>query len=357
MENLNEYASDITSGDGTNGILIEIFKRLGIEKGTCVEFGANDGLWNSNTAPFYKKGWQTILIEPGIDEYDKLNKNVEKFKNVFTLNCFVDAYPKDSPEHYEGHYHLDAILNDFNVQHEPHGIKFEKDFDLVSIDVDGNDYHIWSNFEQYKPKCVVIEYNQTIPPNLEYVDPIQKYLGTGASIKSFVMLAKEKGYSLVACTGSNLIFVSDDHISKLGEITTNVLDLFDLSNLTCLVSCQKQDRVYLTKKRPPNYYMTKEKIEKAYLLEFPPSAGETREIRKNSSQTPLHPVQAYYDRVFLSDSGNYCIRIVDDFMIFLKVEPGQTYSSSFSVIDINKIIQQALGRKPIIQSTIERKPK
>ena len=85
MENLNNYASDLTSGDGTNGILIEIFNRLEVDSGFCVEFGAADGVWNSNTHPFWSNGWSALLIETNPDVFDKLNKNVEnveKWRNM-----------------------------------------------------------------------------------------------------------------------------------------------------------------------------------------------------------------------------------------------------------------------------------
>src|SRR6202042_420938 len=44
-----------------------------------------------------------------------------------------------------------------------------KDFDVLSIDIDGNDYHTWNSTVLYKPKIVVIEFNPTIPAEFEYV--------------------------------------------------------------------------------------------------------------------------------------------------------------------------------------------
>ena len=98
LENLNDYTSNITSGDGTNGVLIEIFKRLNINFGFCVEFGAADGLWNSNTNPFWSNGWSALLIETDPGVFKKLNKNVENMENVITMNCHVSPHPEGESE-------------------------------------------------------------------------------------------------------------------------------------------------------------------------------------------------------------------------------------------------------------------
>ena len=321
MNNLNEYASDLTSGDGTNGILAEIFKRLEIKKGTCVEFGANDGLWNSNTYPFWKDGrWIALLIEPDTHIFNKLNKNVGSLNNVFAINSYVSPYPKGDPraEPPRGHYPLDTILQNFNNNvNSP--IRFEKDFDLLSIDVDGNDYHIWKNLKDYNPKCVVIEYNQTIPPSIEFIDDIQEYLGIGASIKSLEKLGEEKGYSLVSSTGSNLIFVDNTHIKKLGPITTRIEDLYDIGNLCCLVSTQKQDRVYLTKERPANYYMTFEKASRWLGRIYPNDQKELKLYKE------LYPVQVNYE---FSDHDS--VRIFDGCLVFEYKEKGLGEAIQFS---------------------------
>jgi hypothetical protein len=210
--------------------------------------------------------------------------------------------------------------------------KCDKDFNLLSIDVDGNDYHIWKNIKNYKPKCVVIEYNQTIPPNIDLVDEIQEYLGMGASIKSLEKLGREKGYSLVACTGSNLIFVDSHYIEKLGNITTDVKDLYDLKNLTCLVSTQKQDKVYMTKRRPPNYYMTMKKYVETAQVAFP----EDQKIIKKYNN--LYPVQINYEN---EDKDN--VRILDGKMIFEIIMGGESVLVYEKIENIKHLILREGG--------------
>ena len=90
--------------------------------------------------------------------------------------------------------------------------------DLLSIDIDGNDYHVWQAVECVKPKVVVIEYNAKFPPDLEWVMPYEEthaWMGTdkhGASLKAFERLGDRLGYSLVATniSGVNAFFVRKD---------------------------------------------------------------------------------------------------------------------------------------------------
>jgi len=97
---------------------------------------------------------------------------------------------------------------------------FPKEFDLLSIDIDGNDYWVWKALEDFSPRVVVIEYNAIFPPPIKWVmqyQPQGRWDGSshfGASLKSFEILAAQKGYQLVGCdfTGVNAFFVRKDLI-------------------------------------------------------------------------------------------------------------------------------------------------
>src|SRR6185437_13950018 len=75
--------------------------------------------------------------------------------------------------------------------------------DLLSIDVDGNDYWLWEALEAYRPRVVVMEYNAAhVPPDrwvLPY-DPDHRWAGDdvyGASLAALEELGKRKGYALL----------------------------------------------------------------------------------------------------------------------------------------------------------------
>ena len=96
-----------------------------------------------------------------------------------------------------------------------------EEFDLLSIDIDQNTYYIWEGLRGFRPRVVVIEYNSSIPPEIDWkveYDPDRICNGTnnfGASLKALEKLASQLGYSLVGCEfiGANAFFVRDDLVA------------------------------------------------------------------------------------------------------------------------------------------------
>ena len=50
---------------------------------------------------------------------------------------------------------VEALFAGAGVPEEP---------DVVSIDVDGNDYWIWRALERFRPRVVIVEYNGALDP-------------------------------------------------------------------------------------------------------------------------------------------------------------------------------------------------
>ena len=92
------------------------------------------------------------------------------------------------------------------------------DFDLLSIDIDGNDYHVLNAIRCVRPRVLVIEYNAKFPPPMDLVmpyDPHHTWDHTdfvGASLQAIASLAGRRGYRLVGTnlTGINAFFVRAD---------------------------------------------------------------------------------------------------------------------------------------------------
>jgi len=79
---MNKYAFNVYSQFGEDGIIEEIFNRLKIKKGFCVEFGACDGILLSNTRHLWEKGWAGVMIEKKQLEYQKMIQNYQNNKNM-----------------------------------------------------------------------------------------------------------------------------------------------------------------------------------------------------------------------------------------------------------------------------------
>jgi hypothetical protein len=193
------FAGNVTSQKGEDGVIAKILELIGVRDGWCVEFGAWDGKHLSNTYNLIaNKGFAAVLIEGGAKRFPAL---VETFRNnpkVIAINAFVG---------FSAHDGLDAILAKTAIS---------IDFDLLSIDIDGNDYHVWKAVTRYRPKLVVIEYNPTIPSVVEFVQRADLTVNHGSSIRSLVLLAKEKGYELVAATEYNCFFVKAEYFPLFG---------------------------------------------------------------------------------------------------------------------------------------------
>ena len=111
-----------------------------------------------------------------------------------------------------------AMVTAENIEELFEQLDVPQEFDLLNIDIDGNDYWVWQAVTRFRPRVVVIEYNATFGPEAEYVMPYRPdYLWdrssqTGASLKALERLVARKGYRLVGCnfTGVNAFFVRSD---------------------------------------------------------------------------------------------------------------------------------------------------
>lgn len=191
---LLEYKYNKYSQTGEDGIIAQILEIIPYGNKWCVEFGAWDGQYLTNTRNLIESSnFSAVLIEADKKRFQQLQSNYSQCGNVLAINQFV-GYREDD--------NLDCILS---------ATPIPLDFDLLSIDIDGNDYHVWRSFSHYKPKVVVIEFNPTIPTDVEFVQPADPSVNQGTSLLSLVKLGKEKGYKLVSVLPFNAFFVQDEY--------------------------------------------------------------------------------------------------------------------------------------------------
>lgn len=187
---LLRHASNINSLSGEDGIIESIFKTILPANRWCVEFGAWDGKTYSNTYNLMRHGsWSGVFVEADQDKFKDLTDTYRDNPRAHCINCWVNFVGENS---------LDALLARTPIP---------KDFDLLSIDIDGNDYHVWESMTLYQPRVVIIEFNQTIPSHIEFVQPRDMRVHQGNSARSLVNLGEQKGYELICVTDYNAIFV------------------------------------------------------------------------------------------------------------------------------------------------------
>jgi hypothetical protein len=144
----------------------------------CVEFGASDGIANSNTRMLILDGWSSVQIEPG-NTFKSLESLYKDNHRVKCLNTFVSCEPNNK--------------NSFDTLMELYFVPNVFDIDILSIDVDSCDFSIFQSIQNYLPKIVLVENNSHLPNH------------KNEGMTSMTKMANEKGYELLGYTG-NLIY-------------------------------------------------------------------------------------------------------------------------------------------------------
>jgi hypothetical protein len=194
---------DVYSGTGEDGVIERVLQALPLRDRWCVEFGAWDGVFESNTRNLITNdGCSAVLIESGSARYADLLRNNQDNSRVVPIHATVGWSEVDS---------LDALLTRTPVP---------IDFDFLSIDIDGNDYHVWEAVSRYRPKLVCIEYNPTIPTGVRFAQRRDHAVNQGSSLSSLNDLAKSKRYELIATSAVNAFFIDADYFG-LFEIEDN----------------------------------------------------------------------------------------------------------------------------------------
>src|SRR5579872_1347024 len=193
---LSHFEGQVYSQHGEDGILSEIFRRVGETNRHFVEVGVGDGQEN-NTVYRLAQGWSGHWFE-GDPE------NIRRIREAF------------APELADGRLTVvQALMTAENAASlmQQHGVPDQ--FDLLSLDIDRNTSHIWRALHHLSPRVVVVEYNASIPHDDEWeikYDPKATWDGSlhfGASLGTLQVLGSSFGYELVGCdlSGMNAFFV------------------------------------------------------------------------------------------------------------------------------------------------------
>lgn len=191
----------VFSKHGGDGLLLYIFSKIGATNRIFVEMGVESGRECNTSNLSLNFGWQGMLIDAKKEFIESAKSYYrEKLRNksfkVKPVHCFITAE------------NINQLLTENGFQGE---------IDLLSIDIDGNDYWVWKSINVIRPRVVVAEYNAsfglksiTMKYNPEF--HYQKNLYFGASLAALAKLAGEKGYILAGCDchGHDAFFIRKD---------------------------------------------------------------------------------------------------------------------------------------------------
>ena len=198
---LERHGHKVWSQTDEDGILAEIFRRIGEGERRFVEFGVSDGR-ECNTLKLLVEGWRGLWMESSA-------ASCAAIRRVFAAPLA------------DGRLELEETsVTAENIEALLAGSRTAAagELDLLSIDIDGNDYHVLKSIRSVRPRVLVVEYNGKFPPPMDVVptyDPAHAWDGTdyeGASLQAIANLAARRGYRLVGTNvaGVNAFFVRED---------------------------------------------------------------------------------------------------------------------------------------------------
>jgi hypothetical protein len=196
---LVRYGYKVYSQNDEDGIIAEIFRRIAMTSRTFVEFGVETGV-ECNSVKLLAEGWRGLWIESNAASAAAIRREFVPFIDRGNLMLQEGRVTAEN---------INALIGQGG---------FSGEIDLLSIDIDGNDYWVWKAIEVVNPRVVAIEYNATLRPPMSVVVPYRadaQWDGSnyyGASLEALVRLGTAKNYRLVGCSiaGVNAFFVRAD---------------------------------------------------------------------------------------------------------------------------------------------------
>lgn len=202
---LFDYRDAGYSQSGEQGIILRIADILGIYHGLCCEFGAWDGIHLSNTRALMERGWRGLMIEADSEKYKDLLRTYPVGSDAVSVCAEVGVGDKS----------LAKIATRAGIKGR---------IDVVSIDIDGLDYEVFSTLSEFEtpPLVVVVEAHTCHRPDDERMIPQEiASKGCGQPLGLFIKTGKTMGYRLVSYIGTNAFFIHHDagHEAEIPTLT------------------------------------------------------------------------------------------------------------------------------------------
>lgn len=215
-DNINDYEFKIFSQFGEDGIIQYLIKKIKIENEIFIEFGVENYHESNTRFLMMNNNWSGFVMDGSEKAIESLKKQNWYWKyNLTGKAVFIDKE------------NINELLSNTGYSN----------IGLLSIDIDGNDYHVFNeiNLATINPSIIILEYNSLFGKNRFITVPYDKKfdrtrahysnLFFGASLPAMNYLASKKGYSLVGCNiaGSNAFFVRKNLLNgKVKELSMEI---------------------------------------------------------------------------------------------------------------------------------------
>jgi hypothetical protein len=184
-QNLPDWEFKVFSQWGQDGIIQFLLNKLNATSKKFIEFGVENYIESNTRFLLMNNNWSGLIIDGSEKNISEVNSSYYIWKyDLKTVHSFIT---KDN---------INSIIKDNNFE----------DADLLSIDLDGNDYWIWDSI-LIKPLIVIIEFNSifgsdkkiSVPYKENFQRNQEHYsnLYFGASLPALKDLGEKKGYDLI----------------------------------------------------------------------------------------------------------------------------------------------------------------
>ncbi len=206
---LLHYSRNVFSQRGDDGIIAELFKRLGIELGFFVEFGGWDGIYLANSRALFERGWTGAFIEADPKKFEELRRNYSAHDRIICVKDWIGI--PGAPG---------KTIDEIAAENFP-----GQAIDLMTIDIDGLDYRILETMT-LRPKVVCMEggfawhpsFTKRVPDEIAR-NNLQQPLAVSIEI------GRNCGYVPV-CFNQNLYLVRHELGAPFSDIRNDALTLW-----------------------------------------------------------------------------------------------------------------------------------
>lgn len=210
VKSLHDVEFQVYSQFGDDGIIQYLIHKLDIPNKVFIEFGVENYKESNTRFLLVNNKWSGLVIDGSATNVDYIKRDVLSWSNdLHASHSFITAE------------NINDIITNFLKKGYPDEIG------ILSVDIDGNDYHVWKAINTVNPVMVIAEYNAlfgvekawSIPYQADFfrldADPTSTYWG--ASLKCLCLLAAEKGYDFIGCNsnGNNAYFIRKDKMGSL----------------------------------------------------------------------------------------------------------------------------------------------
>lgn len=198
------------SQNDEDGILLYIFALIGTTNRFCIELAAGDGIECNSANLILNHGFTGLLFEGD-------TPSVERGKAFYARQAATAYFQPRFANCWIMRENIDETIQTHLL---PGAVPASGEVDLLTVDVDGNDYWILEAIRCVVPRVIAVEFNAvwgaeravTVPYDKGFRAEMAPIMYCGASLLAFVKLLRGRGYRLVGLErhGFNAFFVRND---------------------------------------------------------------------------------------------------------------------------------------------------